>query len=134
MNRLTRRSFLGGAAVAVVAGAGVVVWHPWSDEHETHGIAPLFGDGGGIRSLANAYRKIERRTRAAYAAALAPQGARPEAWLRDTPTSRIERHLAAVAEQDWKTDDGQSDRIVVVDGWRMSRTEMRACAVYALGV
>jgi hypothetical protein len=133
MNRVTRRSFIGGAAVVVVGGAAAAIaLHPWSDD-TTSGLAPLFGDGDGIRKLADAYRKVERRSRAAYAAAIAPHVARPLAWLHDTSTSEIEQRLGAEAKQDWGAPDGKSDGIVVVEGWRMSRTEMQACAVYALG-
>jgi hypothetical protein len=122
----TRRGFLIGSAV-VVAGAlgGVAAWRPWSSS-DKRGITGYFGDDNPVRAIGAAFLKRQPTSDADLARAIAPSTSTATDWVDDAAVDDVEARLADLAKA-----DAERDRFVVIDGWRLPRSEWEACALYA---
>lgn len=133
MNRISRRAFLAAAALAA-AGSGGVAYRLLSEDdfdpelEQTVAVARLFDELEPARRVGRAYLtdhpgEADERTLVRLLVATSGWDRASEA----SPTRLGELARSAL------TRDFERGKTVAVDGWILSRTEARLCALVALG-
>jgi len=129
---MSRRSFLSKAAVAaaVVVAAGVAGWRLFPSRKQALAFPSMlsgFCDEAALRDVGRRYlaRFPGEASTSVLLARLAADGARRRAASSDALEAVSEAE--SLAEQDFVR-----QQILVIDGWIISRTEARQCALLAL--
>jgi hypothetical protein len=128
---MTRRSFLSKAAIAaaVVVAGGIVKWRYFSPRNPTRAFPLMlsgFCDEATLREVGRTYLAQvpgEGSTKILLSR-LAADRARCDA---DGPDGNEAAGEASLVEQDFRT-----KKILLIDGWIISETEARQCALLAL--
>jgi hypothetical protein len=128
MTRISRRAFLAAAALAAVGGGGLAYRLTTSESEaeleQTAEAARLFDELGPARRVGRAY--LDDNPEEANEQALVRLLNEEPAWqgVWDAPPARI----ADVARRSIRR-DYLNGRTVPVEGWILSRTEARLCAL-----
>lgn len=129
MNRLTRRGFLAAAGLAAVGGGGFVyrVWASGGfnpDLEQTAEVAKLLAELAPARRIGRAYlaENPNEASEETLVRLLAKDG------VRDDTQARLSANARRAVRRDY-----DSGRTVLVQGWMLSRTEARLCALTTFG-
>jgi hypothetical protein len=129
VNQLTRRGFLAAAALAAIGGGGVLYRVRASDDfnpdlEQTAQAARLLGEVAPAQRLGRAY--LAEHPNEASEQTLVRLLAADDVW-GDT-TAVFSANARRAVRQDF-----DSGRTVLVQGWVLSRTEARLCALTTFG-
>lgn len=137
MKRISRRAFLavGAGAGALIAGGLVLRGRGRGGCAAAEGVdavrcrlAAFLSDADGVSALGEVSRRSNGDDVAALAVAIAPASATdPERWFATVGNDGFGVHLRARARADFAAGE-----VLIVDGWRLSRTESQVCALWSL--
>jgi hypothetical protein len=129
---MTRRTFLAAAALAAAGGGSLVYWRTTSDFDselpQTAEVARLFDELEPARQIGQAY--LDDHPEEADELTLVRLLDAEPGWARAWDGSA--GHIADLARRTIRL-DYENGRTVPVEGWILSRTELRLCALTTFG-
>jgi hypothetical protein len=129
MSRVTRRGFLVLAGAAAAGGVAKLLTDGDDDERArelARAVAAALSDPRSARRVGAVYRRTATSEADAPALARALRGSH-RAWGRVSGPGAVRRLARVESRRDYA-----AGRVVVVDGWHLSRTEARLCALASL--